>query len=126
MKESAEYQINTKAELIDLFASDVIDNHMLNGRLLDAIIRETRTMIEESLRKILPYEANNINWDGIANEVGIKGSTDSYLVIKNILNDIIIEIVERHELTNQFTSQNTLYLPEKKTVNKAKFEVLMD
>ncbi len=126
MKESAEYQINTKAELIDLFASDVIDNHMLNGRLLDAIIRETRTMIEESLRKILPYEANNINWDGIANEVGIKGSTDSYLVIKNILNDIIIEIVERHELTNQFTSQNTLYLPEKKTVNKAKLEVLMD
>lgn len=126
MKESAEYQINTKAELIDLFASDVIDNHMLNGRLLDAIIRETRTMIEESLRKILPYEANNINWDRIANEVGIKGSTDSYLVIKNILNDIIIEIVERHELTNQFTSQNTLYLPEKKTVNKAKLEVLMD
>lgn len=126
MKESAEYQINTKAELIDLFASDVIDNQMLNGRLLDAIIRETRTMIEESLRKILPYEANNINWDGIANEVGIKGSSDSYLVIKNILNDIIIEIVERHELTNQFTSENTLYLPEKKTNNKAKLEVLMD
>lgn len=126
MNESSEYQINTKAELIDLFASDVIDNHMLNSRLLDAIIRETRTMIEESLRKILPYEASNINWDGIANEVGIKGSTDSYLVIKNILNDIIIEIVERHELTNQFTSENTLYLPEKKTNNKAKLEVLMD
>jgi hypothetical protein len=126
MKESAEYQINTKTELIDLFASDVIDNHMLNGRLLDAIIRETRTMIEESLRKILPYEANNINWDGIANEVGIKGSTDSYLVIKNILNDIIVEILKRHELTNQFTSQNALYLPEKKTINKAKLEILMD
>ena len=126
MNESSEYQINTKAELIDLFASDVIDNHMLNSRLLDAIIRETRTMIEESLRKILPYEASNINWDGIANEVGIKGSTDSYLVIKNILNDIIIEIVERHELTNQLTSENTLYLPEKKTNNKAKLEVLMD
>jgi hypothetical protein len=83
-------------------------------------------MIEESLRKILPYEANNINWDGIANEVGIKGSTDSYLVIKNILNDIIVEIVKRHELTNQFTSQNALYLPEKKTINKAKLEILMD
>jgi hypothetical protein len=126
MKESAEYQINTKTELIDLFASDVINNQLLNERLLDAIIKETRTMIEESLRKILPYEANNINWDGIANEIGIKGSVDSYLVIKNILNDIIIEIVERNELTNQFTSKNTSYLPEKKTNNKTKFEVLMD
>jgi len=126
MNDNIEYQINTKAELVDLFASDVINNLLLSQRLIEAITKEIRAMVEESVRNILPYEIENIDWSKIALELGIKDSQDYYLVIKNIKNNIIIEIAERHELAGGFMNNNTSYLPEKNTSNKKKFELLMD
>lgn len=126
MSENQDFYINTTSELIDLIASEVINNRLLSMRLVEAVTREIKVMVEEGIKNILPFEENNINWKKLSTDLGIKGSTDPFLVIRKILNDVVNEVIERQELATRLTSDNLFYLPEKTTNTNKKLQVLMD
>ena len=121
-----EYYINTISELIDLFASDVINNYLFMDRMVESVKREIKVMSEESISNILPHEQYNINWGKISTDLGIKGLTDPELIIKKIIKDIVNEVIEKHDLTGRIRSNNIFYLPEKTTNTNNKLQVLMD
>jgi len=124
--QETEYYINTIPELIDLIATDVINNFLFMDRMVESVKKEIKIMSEESVRNILPYEQYNINWGKISTDIGIKGQTDPELVIKRIIKDIVSEVAERHDLTGRIRSNNIFYLPEKTIPSNKKLEVLMD
>jgi undecaprenyl pyrophosphate synthase len=126
MNESYEFQINTKNELIDLFASDVINNQLFTDIILEAITKQVKLCTEESIKNILEYEFNNINWEKISNEVGIKGPIEPSRVIRMVLNHIIVEIMMRSELIDRFTDKRLSRLSETIKPDKPKLETLYD
>jgi len=125
MNENAEYNINTKSEFIDFFASDVINHRLFTDIIIEAITKQVKLCVDESLKTNLEFEHYNINWLAIANELSIKGQVDPDLVIRKLLNFIIVEIMTRHDLIDGFTDVNLSYLPEKKEPVKKKLKVLL-
>ena len=126
MNTNREYRINTKAELIDLVASDVINHRLFTDIIIEAITKQVKICVEDSVKTNLEFEQYNINWLSIANELGMKGQVDHYLVIRKLFNLIIIEIMTRHELIDKFIDNNCSYLPETNLPNKKKLEILYD
>lgn len=124
MNEDREYYINTPGELIDLFAKDVINHRLFTDNIIEAIAKQVRECVEESIRTNLKYEINDINWISIANDLGHKGPVEISRIMRDVTKQVVTEVMVRHEFVEKTVNNQRSCLPETTLKTNKKLQVL--
>jgi hypothetical protein len=81
---------------IDYFADSVISDPLFAQRLSDAMAKEIESMVKTKLRTCQQYETEELDWQGIAMEIGLPsyGTTDD--IARKMVDPIVKEVLNRH------------------------------
>ncbi len=120
------YDINTKAQFINHFATDIGNEKLFDIRLERAIEREVASIVRDYARTNDSYQFLTINWEELANELALKGNNDVGAILDRMIPAIVKEIILRYNPTCLFPESRKYQLSESQTQNDTKWLFLED
>jgi len=120
------YDINTTAQFVNHFSTDISNEKLFDIRLERAIEREVTAIARDYAATNDSIQFLTINWEEIATELALKGTDDVGEILDRLIPAIVKEIILRYNPTALFPEGRKYQLSENQSLNDSNWLYIED